>query len=284
MVTGASGLLGRHIIKFLAPDHTVIAVVHTLPSEPIKGVEYLVIDLSILGNFDLLPKSIDAIFHLAQSNRFREFPQQSLNIFNINVGSTAYLLEYARLSSAQHFILTSSGGVYGNSDNAFKENFNIEYRGELGYYLGSKLCAEILAQNYTPFMAVSVMRIFFMFGKGQNRSMLLPRLVDNIVNDIPIELQGENGICINPVHVADVVFALERCLKTKVSRTINLAGTEVLSLRDIAVKIGNMVGKQPKFKISASAPRHLIANIDLLCEQLYRPQIKFDDGIRDLIG
>lgn len=283
LVTGANGLLGRHAVRRFARDHEIHALVHSAPSSAVEGVNYHVIDLSREGGLDVLPSQIDAVVHLAQSSRFREFPEQALDVFSVNVGSTARLLEYARRSGARNFVLASSGGVYGAGEEAFKENAVIQHHGRLGYYLGSKLCAEVLAQNYSSLMNVSVLRFFFIYGQGQKRSMLVPRLIDNVLAGQPITLQGNDGIRINPVHVSDATAAVEKCLALDGSHTFNVAGAEVMSLRAIAETIGHAVGREPVLKVDATEPRHLIANIDALRERLVAPSVNFEEGLLELI-
>ncbi|NWD49594.1 NAD-dependent epimerase/dehydratase family protein [Pseudomonas gingeri] len=283
LITGANGLLGVHAVAQLVSQHQVHAVVHSAPQQPVSGVTYHVIDLSQDWSRQSLPAAVDAVIHLAQSSRFREFPEQAMDVFGVNVASTAYLLEYARTAGAKHFILASSGGVYGAGDEAFKENALIPHHGQLGYYLGSKLCSEVLAQNYSSLMNVTVLRFFFMYGRDQRRSMLVPRLIDNVMAGQVITLQGNDGIRINPIHVSDAVAALEHCLQLEGSHTFNVAGAQVLSLREIAEIIGEAVGLAPVFKVEEVEPRHLIANIDALSESLIAPRVSFAQGILELI-
>lgn len=283
LITGANGLLGTHAVTQLVTQHQVHALVHAEPVQPVDGVNYHIVDLSQDWSTEVLPRSISAVIHLAQSSRFREFPEQAMDVFGVNVASTARLLDYARGAGAQHFIFASSGGVYGAGDEAFKENALISHHGQLGYYLGSKLCGEVLAQNYSSLMNVSVLRFFFMYGRGQKRSMLVPRLIDNVIAGQPITLQGADGLRINPVHVSDAVAALQSCLALKGSHTFNVAGREVLSLREIAEIIGQQVNRVPVFKVENGEPRHLIANIDALSDSLIVPQVSFAQGILELI-
>ena len=283
LITGAGGLLGFHAVNHLMTQHVVHALVHSAPTQPIPGIAYHVIDLAQSGGLEKLPQQMDAVIHLAQSARFREFPDQALDVFNVNVGSTARLLEYARHSGARTFILASSGGVYGAGDEAFKENAAMPQHGLLGYYLGSKLCAEVLAQNYASLLSVSVLRFFFMYGKGQKRSMLVPRLIDNVSAGHSIALQGQDGIRINPIHVSDAVAVLEGCLSLSGSHTFNVAGNEVLSIREIARTIGLAVGREPVFKVEPMVARHLTADIDAMCRELAVPKVNFAQGIRDLL-
>jgi nucleoside-diphosphate-sugar epimerase len=83
-------------------------------------------------------------------------------------------------SGVGSFIYTSSGGIYGNGNEPFLENTPIVPFGDLGYYLGSKACGEILVQSYANIFQVNVVRPFFLYGPTQKRDMLIPRLFDNI--------------------------------------------------------------------------------------------------------
>jgi UDP-glucose 4-epimerase len=283
LITGANGLLGSHAVQHFSTRHEVHALVHSAPAETLPGVRYHVIDLAQDQTMLSLPEQVDAVIHLAQSARFRDFPEQAMDVFNVNVGSTARLLDYARRSQTTTFVLASSGGVYGAGEEAFKENAAIPQHGLLGYYLASKLCAEVLAQNYASLLNVSVLRFFFIYGKGQKRSMLMPRLVDNVRAGLPITLQGGDGIRINPIHVSDAVQALEGCLQLTGSHTFNVAGGEILSMREIATTIGKAVGREPVFKVEPVEPRNLIANIEAMRASLAAPKVTLAQGVGELL-
>jgi UDP-glucose 4-epimerase len=283
LITGGHGLLGRHAIEALRQHHRVHALVRAAAPEAAQGVTYQCVDLSQDWSAASLPRAIDVVIHLAQSSRFREFPEQALDVFRVNVDSTARLLDYARQAGARKFIYASSGGIYGAGPDAFHENSPIVDHGRLGYYLGSKVCGEVLAQSYASAMDVSILRFFFMYGAGQRRSMLIPRLVDNVRQGRPVTLQGADGIRINPVHVGDALAMVESCLTAAGSRTINVAGPDKLSLREIAAIIGLQLGVEPKFELSGGVPADLIGDNELMAAALGRPLTRFVAGVKDVL-
>lgn len=282
IVTGANGLLGRAVIKTLGDTHDICAIVHSHPKAPVFGVSYRVVDLSSDWSAQDLPKMADVIIHLAQSSKFRNFPEGSIDVFNVNIASTARLLDYAHRMKSRKFIFASSGGVYGNSDSAFKENSPIAPPGQLGYYLGSKMCGEILVQSYVSIFHVVVLRPFFIFGPGQNRAMLVPRLMDNVASGRPITLQGANGIRINPIHVEDAAAAVRAALSLEQSATFNIAGPDILSIREICEGMGCYLGQDPVFQIQPGDPQDLIGNNDAMCRQLIVPQRKLLHSLSDV--
>lgn len=284
LITGAGGLLGGHILDVLHEKFELHAIVHRLPSRCLRSVTYHTLDLAVGWSTVRLPRRVDVIIHLAQSSRFRDFPNSALDVFRVNIESTVKLLDYAKLSGVSLFVYASSGGVYGKGGLAFTESSPIAPPGQLGYYLGSKMCSEILAQSYASLMHIVVLRPFFMYGPGQNRSMLMPRLMDNVAAGRPIVLLGDNGIRINPLHVEDAAAAVIAALSLNQSATFNIAGPSVLSIRDICAGMGSYLGCQPVFEIQTGDPEDLIGNTAAMCEQLVSPQRHLLDHLADVLN
>jgi nucleoside-diphosphate-sugar epimerase len=245
-------------------------------------VVYHFIDLAGDWSVNQLPAKVDAVIHLAQSSHFREFPDQALDVFRVNIQSTALLLDYARNAGATHFIYTSTGGVYGKGAKAFSENSPIVSPGQLGYYFGSKMCGEILAQSYVSNMHIVILRPFFIFGPGQNRSMLIPRLMDNVADGRTISLQGAEGIRINPIHARDAAAAINRALSLEQSATFNIAGPDVLSIREICEGMGRYLGRDPVFQFQHGEPQDLIGDNAAMCAQLVAPKRRLLECLVDV--
>ena len=110
LVTGGSGLIGRHLIERLAPRHEVVSVGRTPPTGRPGRARAAGPD-EAPGRAS--PSGLDAVVHLAQSERYREFPEGAEDVFGVNVQSTFGLLEHARRSGARSFVLASTGGLYG---------------------------------------------------------------------------------------------------------------------------------------------------------------------------
>lgn len=283
LVTGANGLLGHHTCKALT-EHgiEVAALTHNTSLSPLPGVRYYSIDFGTFWEEAELPNQCDAVIHLAQSGKFRNFPKDALDVFKVNIESTARLLDYARRRSSVKFIFASSGGVYGNGMSAFHENSPIVPPDELGYYLGSKMSGEILAQSYADIFQVITMRFFFMYGSGQHRNMLIPRLMEHVLTGKPITLQGRNGIRINPVHVKDATDAVIAALFTEHSATYNISGPEVLSIREICDSIGYYLRQSPNYRIFEGEPKDLLGDNSAMCSLLIKPSRRLFEHLDDV--
>lgn len=283
LITGATGLVGSHLLPRLAPDHQVWAVARQTPAEP-GAVAWLHHDLSEPRLPEAMPEGIDTVIHLAQSPHFRDFPGAAPHVYEVNLGSTARLLDWAQRSGVKRFIYASSGGVYGFGDRPFGEE-DPPATEPLGYYLATKRSSELLVESYASQFTVVILRFFFIYGRGQRPDMLIPRLIGNIKAGNPLTLQGPEGLRMNPLHASDAARAVEACLELTQSETLNVGGGEVLSLRRIAEIIGARVGVEPRFQVDAAAsPRNLVGRIDKLSRLLGAPQVAFADGVAELCG
>jgi UDP-glucose 4-epimerase len=281
LITGASGLIGMPTVQRLSQRHRVYALVRHAPGQPLMtNVSWLTCDLAQGWDIAGLPKPIDVVMHLAQSRRFREFPEAATDMFAVNVASTLRLLDYARQAGARQFIYASSGGGYGSGPRPFVETDAFQPNDRLNFYLMTKAHGETLVQKYTAFFLTTVLRPFFVYGVAQHPQMLIPRLMRSVQDGQPIRLAGVSGIRINPIYNLDVVEVLERCLTLQQSCTLNIAGGEVLSMRHIGEIIGNVMGKTVRFTVDAETHGDLIGNIDRLEKLLdYRPRVSFHTGI-----
>lgn len=285
LVTGANGLLGRYLVELLSKQHKVFAIVKNkekLSFELNENISVLEIDLSDIDT-RILPKDIDAVYYLAQSNRFREFPDGVDDMLSINVVAPNTLAKWAVSNGVKKFIYASSGGVYTNPNKPVKEFFDINANEKLGFYLNSKLSAEMLLKNYASlFETFAIIRPFFMYGVGQNETMLIPRLILSVQNDKEITLNDEDGIKINPIYVTDAAQAVANILNLKGEFIINIAGNEVVSLRELCLMIGEILDKKPIFKINDVAQNDLVADIEMM-KNLWKPKLKLKNGIK-LLG
>ncbi len=285
LITGAGGFIGEKVVQQLAENgHCVTAVVRISNQMPIiTGVNFLQMDLKNL-DVNLLPENIDTVITLAQSAKFREFPQEAEDVFKVNIESNFRLFQWA-VGKIKRFIHISSGGIYGNHiDKTLSEDDLLAVDSPLGFYLGSKLCSEIIFQNYMHFFETAViLRPFFVYGKGQKEDMFVPRIVESVRKGTPIRLQGEQGLKINPIYVADAVVGIIKCLELEGKHIINLAGTAKISLKEMAEIIGKLLGKDAIFDYTSGQPSDYIGSNENAIQKLNINYTPFEEGIKKLI-
>jgi nucleoside-diphosphate-sugar epimerase len=283
LLTGSLGLLGHNVSRRLLSKNFYVHGITSNPSfKSTEKMKIYCIDFASNWSEEILPKKIDVIIHLAQTRNFRNFPNNAIEIFKVNIESTARLLDYAKRAGVKKFIYTSSGGVYGAGVKPLKESDQIVSAGELGYYLGSKACSEILVQSYSSLFQVVVLRPFFIYGPEQNRNMLIPRLMDSISSCKLITFQGENGIHINPIHVEDAGAAVVASLTLEKSGIFNLAGPDIYSIRTICESMGKYLKKKPNFKVLPGYQKDLIGDISNMKQKLILPKVNLLDSFPEI--
>lgn len=285
LIMGANGLLGKKLVEKLSRDHNIYAVVKS-KNEVAFNKNIKIIE-SDLANFtiDILPNDTDVIYYLAQSNRFREFPDGARDMFEVNINTPMKIVEWARRNGVKKFIYASSGGVYGKPNKPVKEFLNINANETNGFYLDGKLSAEILLKNYAQYFETFVIiRPFFMYGEGQNETMLIPRLINSIKNHKEIVLSGQEGIKINPIYIDDAVESVARILDITKEHVINIAGVDIISLKELALLIQNIVGQEPIFKYNNNIQNDLVADITAMQEKLAIPKIKLREGLERVVN
>jgi UDP-glucose 4-epimerase len=284
LVTGGNGHLGARVIKKLCIEHEVHAIVRTNPPLACPRVTYHAIDLSSDWCRKSLPVHVDAVIHLAQSRNFRDFPQQALEILQVNLVSTAKLLDYASHVGVKHFVLASTGGLHRPSATVITEDSKVDPPdGLLEYYFRTKQAAELLARPYMDSIDITILRPFFIYGPGQSSDKLISRLLASIREGRPIKLSGRDGLVVNPVFVDDVVDLIIAILDAPKSRILMAAGPDILSIRAIADLIGHQVGCNPIFEKMDGDDTKMIANHQVAESLLVRPMTRFSDGILQLL-
>ncbi len=238
LLTGATGFIGRHLAAELTQRHELVAVGRGRPEMRAEWIEQ---DLALPLNLAALPQRLDAVVHLAQSRRYRDFPDGAEDMFSINVLSTFSLLEHARAAGAKTFIFASTGGIYAQSYDALVETDPVL---PLDFYLTSKHVAEQVIGNYRSVFHTIVFRFFFVYGPGQRR-MLVPTLAERVLRGEPVTVEGTPGLRINPVYVDDAIRVFEPALALGSSDVFNVAGDEVVAIDDLVRTIGRVAGRDP---------------------------------------
>jgi nucleoside-diphosphate-sugar epimerase len=283
LITGATGFIGKYLAKKLIEDNRVFCITRT-KNEVYKNnnIEWILCDLSKRIDFKDFPKDIDIIIHLAQSRKYKQFPDEALDIFSVNTYSTLQLLDYGRRIGIERFVYASTGGVYTpRNDERLRET---EYINPINFYALSKYTSEQLAKFYTNYFDTVILRYFFVYGPGQ-KGMLIPNLIESVKTGKPIVIYNENGIRITPIYIDDAVEATIRALKVSGYEIINIGGKDIVSIKEIAEIIGNILRKKPvyEFKIDPNA-RDYIADITKMKELLkYTPKVSIEEGLKKTI-
>ncbi|MSQ42769.1 MAG: NAD(P)-dependent oxidoreductase [Chloroflexi bacterium] len=282
LVTGATGFVASHLIPaLLNSGHDVIACGHhesRLAKYP--AASRVVVDLRDRNLAGHLPTRIDAVIHLAQANV--GFPDGFADLWEVNAGSTARLLDWARHAGATSFVFASTGSVYEPGERPWHEDDPVVGGGA---YAATKVAAERIVGAFAPHMSTVILRLFGPYGVGQ-RARLVPGLVGRVLRGDAVSLREGGRPRINPVWIGDVVEVFIASLGLTGNHTVNLAGDEVLSIRDMATIIGEVAGRVPVFEeVPGSSGGDTVGDTARLRKRFgKRPLVPFRDGVAAVVA
>jgi nucleoside-diphosphate-sugar epimerase len=244
LVTGASGFVAPHLIEALvARGDEVVATARDASRIPEgRGIEPLPLDLAAPLDDVALP-AVDAIVHLAQANV--PYPERALELYRVNTLSTLGLLDACTRTGARHFVHASSGTVYGLGDEPFRESDPVRHH---QLYATTKIHAEDLVARYADQLDGAVsLRLFAPYGPGQVNRMI-PGIIGRVRAGTPVSLNQGGRPRMNPIYIDDAVAAILAALGADGHRIVNVAGDEIVTIRQIAEAAGRAVGAEPVFE------------------------------------
>jgi len=274
LITGASGFIGRSLVRRLSARHEVFVLARSAVQTTQQPHSMITVDLARPIDWRLLPERVDIIIHLAQAPV--PLPESANEMFAVNTNSTQHLLDYGRRSRARRFVLASTGDVYGRLGSA-KET---DAASPESFYAITKRAAEMLVESYSAYFEPCILRLFHPYGPGQvNR--LIPRMADRIRQQQPVQVHRNDRPHLTPIHIDDMTRALECVLTSSYCGILNIAGDRIVSIRDLAEMIGHVVGRRPVFKDTGEETFDLIGDNRLMKEILGDwPMISLQEGLR----
>jgi nucleoside-diphosphate-sugar epimerase len=285
LLTGATGLIGREVVRLAPADWEIVAVAR----RPIAGIETVHADLAASGFAEALPADVDAVVHLAQAREYRDFPGCAPGVTAVNVTATATLLDHAARGGAGQFLLASTATVYrpgGPDAPPLREDAPVRCR---SIYSASKRSAELLATPYATLLPVRALRIFTAYGAVRDER-LVSDLVDRVERGRAVEVQGERGLVTTPIHAADVARAVIAAVQRPPQRgeldLVNVAGPQALGIAEMAHAIGRVIGREPRFEARPGEPASFAADRAKCIATLDVPEpVSFEEGLaREQVG
>jgi len=276
LITGADGFIGQNMAAALSKDHHVIRFVRAA----VAPDDYA---------FDLpchVPKiddPIDIVIHLAAITDLALCEKNPNLAFDVNVLGTQRILEFARSKHVKKFIYVSTGGVYQSSPNPISESSPLDLDNT---YVFTKFLGEQMTEHYNAYIPTVTLRYFFPYGPNNNPQRLIPRLVNSIKTNTPILVDHDGGPMLNLIYISDLIKGT-MCAATSIcqKRVFNIGGTESLKLRNISIKIGNILGIPPKFTFrEESNNASYNSDISLAQKELnFYPKVGVEAGLKKIV-
>jgi UDP-glucuronate 4-epimerase len=300
LVTGGAGFIGSHLIeRLLVAGHTVVILddFNDFYDPQIKqaNIAGFAKDVTV-HNVDLRDgasvrnlfhrEEFQVIAHLAARAGVRPSIKYPQLYYDTNVTGTLHLLEAARVTGVERFILASSSSVYGASKTVpFSEDQHLTQT--LSPYAATKIAGEFLCSTYSHLyqLRVVALRYFTVYGPRQRPDLAIHQFTRRIYAGEPIEQFGHGTTRRDYTYIDDVIQGTMAALQYEgpLFDIFNLGESDTILLKDLIVAIESALGKKAKINQLPEQPGDMpltCADISKASKLLgYNPTTRWSQGL-----
>ena len=292
-LTGASGMVGRHVIKILARRGIVcMASSRRKPVFLPPQSAWTAWDLSrwkMDQELDEIFPGVQALLHIgAYVPKLREDHDDLQSLFDVNVRSCLCLAKWATKRYIP-FLYLSGATVYANTEKRDIKESDEKTQGGFGRFYGyCKLISEKTLQYFVKDgLKLSLLRPTSIYGFGLPEGKMITKFLQCAARNGTIELQPPVGNKINLIHALDVAIAAVQVLENEAWGTFNIAGESAHSILDIAKTCVEVVGKGQIKILKTEKIEKSIMRFDLNSNAARRAfgfseTLNFQEGIRKM--
>ena len=260
LITGGAGFIGSHLADRLLADGHQVILLDDLSTGSHANIEHLLgrpdveFVLGSILNADLLDDCVarvDTVFHLAAAVGVQLIVERPLESLATNIRGSELVFEKVHKHGAR-ILVTSTSEIYGkNTSDRLREEDDRILGSPLKSrwsYSEAKAIEEILAYTYWRQKGIEavIVRLFNTVGPRQtgHYGMVIPRFVNQALRGEPLTVFGDGSQQRCFCFVGDVVDALVKLIQhpDAYGQAINLGGTEVVSIRELAERVIAITG------------------------------------------
>jgi UDP-glucose 4-epimerase len=253
LVTGASGYVGRKLVRALAAEPgaygRLVATDVRPPAERLAGVVYETHDVRAGGLAALLTRhEIDTVVHLATLVTPPKGTPREVQR-DVDVGGTENVLAACLEAGVRRLVVTSSGAAYGYHPDlppSIDEDTPLRGNEAFAYSHHKRLVEELLsrARREHPELEQLVFRPGTILGAGAQN-----QITDIFTRPVVVGLSTSESP-FSFVWDEDVVRAIATGVREGWTGIYNLSGEGVLTLREIAAQLGKRFVGLPEAKLA----------------------------------
>src|SRR5262249_39953102 len=231
-----------------------------------------------------LAREVDAIVNFAAHTHVDRSHDQAVDFADVNVGGVAVLCAAARQHRHEVFLQVSTDEVYGDvRTGRAVEGDRLNPRTP---YAASKAGGEHMAMAFSESfdLPVLVTRGSNSYGPNQYPEKLIPLLITNAIDGIPLPLYKDGSAVRDFVYAEDHCMAIDQVLHNGVAPGAYNVGTGVeTSGVDVAEAVLEILGKpQSLIEFVADRPGHdyrYALDLTRISGLGWEPKVAFADGL-----
>jgi UDP-glucose 4-epimerase len=291
LVTGGSGFIGSHVVdKLAAAGHDPrIFDLMASPWHPPGTIDTTIGDVTDAGVVAAAVSGRDAIVHLAAMADVYQVVEQPERTDAVNVRGTFNLLEAARAHRVSRFLYASTIWVYGNAPGPGPHDEDTALVLPPHLYTATKLAGEMYCRSFETLYGVSttILRFGIPFGPRARPAAVIPAFIAKALAQEPLRIAGDGTATRQFIYIEDLAEGVVAALRPEgAGRVYNLVGEELVSVREIADAVRELVADVP-VEYGPSRPADLAfgrASGERAATELgWRPRTRFREGVRSYV-
>ena len=223
VITGATGLVGSHLVRSLSNDGYIVRAYGRSKKPPkmlLKYANYCSWDITLEANYQNT-EFADVFVHTAG---FVNFLGKKKDIYQANIVGTQNALKLARKMSVKTFVYISSASVYDPLADKVMVNESAQYaKRYLNYYAETKVEAEKLLRQVKDFESIVIIRPHAIYGPGDRT--IVPQILSRVKGHRFI-LPDRGNAKYSVTHVGNIVDAVRNIIKNPSK------GTHIMNITD----------------------------------------------------
>lgn len=256
MITGVAGFIGSTLARDLCESgHEVLGVDNfecgyeanlawAKPAPPGERSSFTMLRAS--AGDDAVSDALrlgDIVVHLGAISALASNQEAPRRSYEINVASTAGLLEACRLKGAAHVIFASTSAIYENVTSFPTSESGEHARPNLVYSLGKRHCEELVRSfNEVYGLPFTTLRFYNIYGAHQDglrsHPALIPYLIDSFTRGKAPVLHSDGLQRRDYVYVADLLHLLRKVMSSPPLNTeLNVCSGRSFSVREIVAVV-----------------------------------------------
>lgn len=299
LVTGGAGFIGSHLVKHLVNAGNEVVVLDNLlrgnkiEREIFEKIEFYKDDVR---NFEIVKKlsqQCDYIYHFAAVLGVDVVADNPVETMDTEVIGMKNVVDAALLNNVRKVIYASTSGIYGHSaiEKSVTENIQVDPR--TSYAMAKRYNEIYLKAAYEEkgLNSISV-RFFNVYGKAQDNRMVIPRFIEQAINNEPLTVFGNGNQTRDFTYIEDTIKA---CLllaeKVNGCDIFNVANENELSIYELAKEIIKLTNSKseiamieaPKKRYDYEVERRFGSSQKLYNAIGFKPETPINVGLQEIL-
>ena len=293
LIVGGTGFIGKNLALHAVQAGykvSVLSLNKPVEIQSVEGISYLQADITDIaalqnklgdGLFDYVVNLSGYVNH----SNFLEGGKQVLNTHFVGVQNILQCLDWKRL---KRFVQIGSSDEYGNLPAPQHEDLRESPISP--YSLGKVASSQLLQMLHrTQDLPVVVLRLFLVYGIGQDNRRFLPQIIQGCLSNKPFPASAGKQLR-DFCYIDDISQGILLSLTNdKVNgEIINLASGTPIAIKEVVERVKIAVGQgKPEF---GKVPYRKGENMELYADKSkatdllgWRPKVNLDEGIKIIV-